>query len=356
MSFSRTYHHDQPESFANHLERFQIWLDGKGTITEDQKRGLFLDTLDDGAITALKSWIAPRTLREVTYSQIIIKMDEITPAINWLVHYSALVRRLQKDGESGAKFMSELKTLAASCGFGDATCRVVLGQFVYGLRDREVQARLLEQCATVTADIALAAVQGAEQSRIDSAAVRGENPSTSTQQQPENNHNGLSNGGGAGAVIEEVHRIDRRNNTSPENVPRNTKLRCYRCGEGHHSRQCPKDWKNFYCEKCSRYGHKRIVCRSRTGPQRPPAPHRQPEQPPAGNTNHLSPQPEYPEHLYQISSNNAPSDEVVMQPIIVQVSINGMSVPFEVDSGAARSLISLETFNTLFTSETQPEL
>jgi len=45
-----------------------------------------------------------------------------------------------------------------------------------------------------------------------------------------------------------------------------------------------------------------------------------------------------------------------MQPIIVQVSINGKSVPFEVDSGAARSLISPETFNTLVTSKTQPEM
>ena len=59
--FNRTYHHDQPESFAIYLERFQIWLDGKGTTTEDQKRGLILDTLDDGAITALKVWIAPCT-------------------------------------------------------------------------------------------------------------------------------------------------------------------------------------------------------------------------------------------------------------------------------------------------------
>jgi len=37
---------------------------------------------------------------------------------------------------------------------------------------------------------------------------------------------------------------------------------------------------------------------------------------------------------------------VVMQPIIVQVSINGKNVPFEVDSGAGRSLISLN--QTLF--------
>ena len=101
---------------------------------------------------------------------------------------------------------------------------------------------LIEQFATVAADIA---VQRDEQSRIDSAAVRGKNPSTSTLQQLENHHNGLSNGRGAGAATEEVHRINRRNNTSSENVSRNTKLRCYRCGEGHHSRQCPKDWKNF---------------------------------------------------------------------------------------------------------------
>ena len=61
------------------------------------------------------------------------------PSINWLVYYSAFVRRTQKEGEPGTEFMSSLKTLAAPCGFGDKLDRVVLGQFVYGVHSRDVQ-------------------------------------------------------------------------------------------------------------------------------------------------------------------------------------------------------------------------
>ena len=122
MAFNRIYHYDQPESFANHLERFQIWLDGKGTRTAEQKRGLLLDTLDDATVESLKEWIAPATLREVTYDQIVLKLDEkITAALNWLVHYSAFVRRTQRKEKTGTSFLRDLKKLATPCGFNTVT-------------------------------------------------------------------------------------------------------------------------------------------------------------------------------------------------------------------------------------------
>jgi len=50
MTPFRTYQHNKPETWANHLERFEFWLDGKGVTTDDQKHGLLLDTLDDATI------------------------------------------------------------------------------------------------------------------------------------------------------------------------------------------------------------------------------------------------------------------------------------------------------------------
>ena len=252
--------------------------------------------------------------------------------------------------------MSDLKKLATPCGFNTATNRVVLGQFVYGLRDHAVQAKPIERFATISATDALTAVQSAEQSRIDSAAVRGENmsscgPAHSTEAPP----NGPANGENAPQANDEVHRLDKRNNFLPESS-RKTQLRCYRCGEGHHSRNCPKDWRNFFCERCQRYGHLRVVCKSKNVTPRAGPSSRHPGQSPSGNTNHVSLPVEYPENLFNIGSNDILSDEVVMQPIIVQVSINGKNVPFEVDSGAGRSLICLQTFNSLFTPDTQPEI
>ena len=132
----RIYQHNKPESWATHLERFQIWLDGRGVTTDEQKRGLLLNTLDDTTIRNLKNWIQPATLRTMRYEDIVLKLDaKITPTINWFVQYSKLIHRTQQPGESGADFMASIKELAESCNFGDKKARLVLGQFVSGLRD-----------------------------------------------------------------------------------------------------------------------------------------------------------------------------------------------------------------------------
>jgi len=97
MTPFRTYAHGKPETWATHLERFEIWVDGRGITSDEQKRGLLLDTLDDTTIRNLKTWVAPRRICECTYEQIVLKLDEkITPTINWLVRYATLTRRTQR--------------------------------------------------------------------------------------------------------------------------------------------------------------------------------------------------------------------------------------------------------------------
>jgi len=226
MTPFRTYRHNKPETWANHQERFEIWLDGKGVTTDDQKRGLLLDALDYATICNLKNWISPRTLKESTYQQLVLKLDEkITPSINWLVHFSTLTRRVQKPNESAAEFMAEVKLLADGCGFTSATSRLILGQFVQGLRDVETQTKLLDLHATLNAETALTMVEMVEQAKINSAAVRG----IATPECP------ISNIEESGSSI---LRMEKRK--SPNALPtQKRKFKCYRCGDPHTSRTCP---------------------------------------------------------------------------------------------------------------------
>jgi len=99
----------------------------------------------------------------------------------------------------------------------------------------------------------------------------------------------------------------------------------------------------------------KIICKSKNVPPRAAPFSCHPGQSPSGNTN-LSLPVDYPENLFCSGSNDILSVEEVTQPIIAQLSINGKNIPFEVDSGAGRSLISLQTFNSLFTPDTQPEI
>jgi len=86
------------------------------------------------------------------YEDIVLKLGaKIISSINWFVQYSKSIHRTQQAGES-ADFIKEL---AESCNFSDKKTRLVLGQFVSGLRDPLVQSKLLELHATLTDEIAL---------------------------------------------------------------------------------------------------------------------------------------------------------------------------------------------------------
>ncbi|CAH1397187.1 unnamed protein product, partial [Nezara viridula] len=90
------------KSWVKHLERFQFWLDMKGEITEVQKCGWLIDILDDATFRDLKGWIAPKTLKEVAYSDLEKTLNEnIALALNPMVSYTKFVNRKQLSTETG---------------------------------------------------------------------------------------------------------------------------------------------------------------------------------------------------------------------------------------------------------------
>ena len=83
MANFRVFNFNQPETWATFLEDFQFWIDGQGSTTDAQKRGLLMESLDADTKRNLKKWIAPRQLRAVSYDELVIVLDrEITPKIN----------------------------------------------------------------------------------------------------------------------------------------------------------------------------------------------------------------------------------------------------------------------------------
>ena len=113
---------------------------------------------------------------------------------------------------------------------------------------------------------------------------------------------------------------------------------CYWCGGTNHtSAQCRFIGKP--CYKCGKLGHIGRVCRSK------------PSQQPAGSGQRNSvrvieasspepadPAPEY--YMHKVTASAKP------KPLEVQVSIQGKEVTMELDTGAAVSLVSEETFNS----------
>ena len=51
-----------------------------------------------------------------------------------------------------------------------------------------------------------------------------------------------------------------------------------------------------------------------------------------------------------------PTDEVLLKPIVVQISLNGIRLPFQIDTGATYSVISTKTFHSFFARYVKPHM
>ena len=336
------YTFDKPETLDDRIDDFEFHCDAKGNITEEQKRGMFMETLDKPTKRSLKEWLAPTlTPRTATYAQIIAKLKEkIQPSINKFVAWNEFRQRKQLEGESGAAFHAELKRLADPCGFEGVGSKLVLFQFVNGLQNKQVQQSLLARHEELTLTDALKIVSASEESAKSSRAVRSEE-------------------------VEEVHRAESRSSRSFKKDLQ-SRLICYRCGEADHTaRTCPKPWRNFRCTKCGKRQHLAKACRLRQGTQRDSSNRQGTSDDSSSNarqTNHVADYDETlgddddSEGLYVIRPRETPpeSDEVIMRPVMGTVVVNGKSLQFEIDSGASRTIISYPTYTRIFTDYLPP--
>jgi len=100
---------DKPETLEDHIDDFGLNCDAKGNVTEDQKRGMFMESLDKPTKRSVKDWLAPAlTPRTATCAQIIAKLEEkIKPSVNKFVAWNDFRNRKQQ--EIGAAFQEEQK-------------------------------------------------------------------------------------------------------------------------------------------------------------------------------------------------------------------------------------------------------
>ncbi|KAJ8884734.1 hypothetical protein PR048_010930 [Dryococelus australis] len=229
MSSFTKYDNSRPETWAEHLERFQFWLDSKGQITDDHKRGLLIEMLDDHTTRDLKDWITTNTLRDCTYIELVnILNKNIVPPINPMVCYNTFINRRQLPGEKAVVYMSKLWRLASSCNFEGMTATIVLYQFVCGLRNADLQAKLFPE-KELTAMKALEVVQLVECSEKNVIEVRN-------------------------SCVEDVHKIHATSSSQVFSPPSfgstfNKKVTCFICAELGHT--------------AAKFGHVTKVCKQR---------------------------------------------------------------------------------------------
>ena len=169
--------------------------------------------------------------------------EHFTPAPSEIVERFKFHKRFRKPEESVTAFVSELRSIAKYCNFGDTLETMLRDRIVCGINDAVIQRQLLSE-KELTFSKALEVAQG-----MESAAKNVKELSIPNKQDVS------STVGPSTAFQESVHQVT----ANPASKAQQT---CYRCGKpGHYAPSCK--YKETVCNKCGKVGHLQKVCRSK---------------------------------------------------------------------------------------------
>ena len=258
----------------------------------------------------LSSLVAPAKPGDKSYSFLVDKLSEhFTPAPSEIVKRFKFHTRFRKPGESITTFVSELRSIAKYCNFGDTLETMLRDRIVCEINDAVIQRRLLSE-KELTFSKALEVAQG-----MESAAKNIKELTIPSKQDMQ------STVGPSTACQESIHQVT----ANPASKAQQT---CYCCGKpGHYALSCK--YKETVCNKCGKVGHLQKVCRSKRTRN---------TKAPSTTVNSVQEDTTDEYQLWNITTVRKAT------PWNVTVDIEGVTVSMQVDTGASLSLMSETTF------------
>lgn len=334
------------------------------------KKELWLPTLiaamGDEAYELISNLTSPAKPGESTYEVITQLMkDHLQPKPSFMAERYRFRQRRQQTGENIPQYISELKKLAKHCEFKAVLEENLRDQLVCGLISETIRQRLFtEENLEYTKAVKIAcAMEAAER---DAAAV--EQPGTSVTEPTSGStsgsgstevlHTGVMRRGRGGGTPRGSGNVHSRGQKYVGEVGSGSNAEpCNACGVwSHQVNDCP--YRNYVCGKCRQRGHLRKVCPLRTtrdtarragrGSGRNLLAHvvagdQEREAEWSEDDDSLFEEEEIGENLFQLCLND-------YKPVSLLVSVDGISIPMEVDTGSLVSCISKKMYDQCFST------
>jgi len=290
------------------IQAFRSFLVANGldaAAKAERCRAVLLSTLGLTTVSTLMSLIAPEVPDDKTLDELLqILADHFQPTPKAIAERFRFMSRKQKDGESVAQFLAELRRLATTCKFERDLDMRLRDQFIFGLVNESTQKRLFTKADDVSLATVVAIAQAQEMSEESTSIIRGGGTASSKP------HEELTL-----KVNQRVKKGSPRpqgSQQSSHQKPQKSKA-CPNCGRTDHMK--PKDCphKNVKCYQCGKTGHFAKLCRSKPS-----------------NTSYVE--------VSKVNSVQSSS----RKKIFVEVEINGVPHKMEFDTGCERSLLSEE--------------
>ncbi|XP_046145480.1 uncharacterized protein K02A2.6-like [Osmia bicornis bicornis] len=260
---------------------------------------------------------------ESTYPQVCIKLKAFfDPEPLETAEAFTFQSYKQKEEESIADYAAQLQKLSVNCGFGNFLQNALRNQFVFGLRDSNVQMRLLET-QRLTFEKAVNIAQTMELAGLSTTRIRDlptaqiEHIRTSTNRTKHANDTNTQRSNRPNAPRRSVQR---KGKGPPQENTRNLPVKCFRCGREHLVTACTLD-RNITCNGCGKRGHLQKVCFGA---------------------------PKQTNTVETILILHNVHTVLGREKLTAELQVDGRRITFEVDSGAAVSLISASQAKRLF--------
>lgn len=279
-------------------------------IQPEKQVHAFLSLIGPKTYALLKSLVSPTPPATKTLAELKQALNEhLSPKPSVIAERAKFHRRVQRDGETIAEFVAELKRLAQTCKFGTHLEETLRDRFVCGLVRVDIQKCLFAE------DESLSFKRAVEKALSLEQATRNASECHSTAQ-----------------VKTEIKKLE-----TDKSAKGGTQ--CYRCGSNKHkANDCPH--KEAKCFQCQKTGHIQRVCKSR------------------GNQNSVH-KVNKPAHRgfrsLRTSETDCEKAEICnmkavssLPPILYKLTIEDHTLAMELDTGAAVSVISDRQRKELF--------
>ena len=311
--------YNESEDIDTYIDRVELFFVAN-SVPDDKKVATFLSILGPQVYALLQILISPTKPKDASYDVLVEGLKKhFKPKVLIVFERYKFYKRSLGPDESISNFVAGLKACAHTCDFGDKLKEQLRDRLVCGINNEATQRALLTE-QNLTFEKAVEIATAREEAAKDVMAM-GRQPLG-------------------------VNKVDKPFSKNKHSMPKSgdsfPSKPCSGCGGKHWKSKCP--FKDSVCHKCGKKGHLKKVCFSKTTAVKPKA------------TNH---------HRVDVLDNDRcdlydgfifHSSSNTNDPLLLKVNLNGVQTNMELDTGAAKSLISQTMYNDLWSTNARPRL
>lgn len=271
----RAFNMKKPALWPRYMQVWKFAFKREKVTQPDEQRAFFMMYCGINLVDLAAKLCMPKDLEEMVLFSADANVDTIwsrltlhfAPVVNPVTAYVKFYHLHQKAGQKVAEYVAELREQAKECNFEkiqapDYVDTMVLYQMVCGLRDSNLQHRLLEK-AKLTLKDALECAAAAEAACSDIVVVRNGQGKSNMFMCDETESGSSGNADAFALQYGQKGRSGGQQRPAQQQPPRqgSTKpVACFRCAGPHFANDCSFNPGDLYCTGCKQEGHLRPAC------------------------------------------------------------------------------------------------